>query len=45
MRAWVAENPRHRHGTHRYTLEQFGLAPADVLDRLAAYTERLPALR
>jgi hypothetical protein len=45
MSAWVAENPRHRHGTHRYTLEQFDLTPADVRDRLAAYTQRLPARR
>ena len=44
MAAWVAENPRHRHGPHRYTLEQFGLTAADVLERLATYTERLPAL-
>jgi Sulfotransferase family len=45
MGTWMAENPRHRHGTHRYTLEQFGLTPADVLDRLAAYTKRLPGLQ
>ena len=45
MAAWVGANPRHRHGPHRYTLEQFDLTPADVRDRLAAYTERLPALR
>jgi Sulfotransferase family len=45
MGAWVADNPRHRHGTHRYTLEQFGLTPAGVLERFAAYTERLPAPR
>lgn len=25
MRAFIAANPRDRHGTHRYTLEQFGL--------------------
>ncbi len=25
MRAFIAGNPRDRHGTHRYTLEQFGL--------------------
>jgi hypothetical protein len=45
MGTWMAENPRHRHGTHRYTLEQFGLTPADVLDRLAAYTKRLPSVQ
>ena len=25
MRSFIASNPRDRHGTHRYTLEQFGL--------------------
>jgi hypothetical protein len=40
MAAWVADNPRHRHGAHRYTLEQFGLTAARVRDRLAAYYER-----
>ena len=44
MGRWVAENPRHRHGAHRYSLEQFGLAPADVLDRLGAYREQFSNL-
>ena len=25
MRAWLAANPQHKHGVHRYSLEQFGL--------------------
>lgn len=34
MRAWVAENPRHKHGVHCYSLEACGLDAA-ALDRLA----------
>jgi hypothetical protein len=30
MRAWLAENPRNKRGVHRYSLEQFGLKPADI---------------
>ncbi|HWC12224.1 MAG TPA: sulfotransferase [Acidimicrobiales bacterium] len=41
MAAWLSENPRHQHGAHRYSLEQFGLTSAAVRDRFAAYTERL----
>jgi hypothetical protein len=40
MRAWLARNPAHKHGVHRYDLEQFGLTP-DGIDRdFAAYQER-----
>lgn len=34
MRDELAANPRHRRGMHRYTAEQFGIAPAE-LDALA----------
>jgi hypothetical protein len=44
MGAWVAENPRHRHGTHRYSLEQFGLTPTVVLDHFGDYPERFSDL-
>ena len=30
MEAWMAAHPRHEHGRHRYTLEQFGLAAEEV---------------
>lgn len=30
MRAWLAKNPQHKHGVHRYSLEQFGLDPEKV---------------
>ena len=31
MEQWLAENPRHKHGAHRYSLDQFGLT-ADMID-------------
>ena len=40
MRSFIASNPRDRHGTHRYTLEQFGLAAAEIRGRFARYAER-----
>ena len=43
MAAWVADNPRHKHGRHDYTLDQFGLSPTEVADRLADYRERFGA--
>lgn len=30
MREWLARNPRHKHGRHRYSLEQFGLDRREV---------------
>ncbi len=35
MTVWIAENPRHKHGVHRYTLEQFGLDEASIRERVA----------
>jgi hypothetical protein len=40
LAAHVARNPRQRHGTHEYSLEQFGLTPEEVRHRLARYIER-----
>ncbi len=40
MRRWLAENPRHKHGKHRYSLEEFGLDPADIRRRFADYVDR-----
>ncbi len=37
MRKWLAENPQHKHGPHRYTLEQFGLTEADIEHIFAGY--------
>jgi len=43
MRAWHAGNPQHKHGVHRYTLDEFGLEPAQVDARFATYRERYAA--
>ena len=40
MRRWLADNPQHKHGGHRYTLEQFGLAEGEIRERFARYAAR-----
>ncbi|HEX2275458.1 MAG TPA: sulfotransferase [Acidimicrobiales bacterium] len=40
MTAWLGDNPQHKHGRHRYTLEQFGLSAAEVSGRFAGYADR-----
>ncbi len=40
MRAHIHENPQHRHGSHRYSLEEYGLSAEAVRERLAGYIER-----
>jgi hypothetical protein len=40
MRAHIGENPQHRHGSHRYSLEEYGLSAEAVCRRLADYIER-----
>lgn len=44
MQAWRDANPQHKHGTHRYTLEQFGLDADQVRARFAGYIERFAPL-
>jgi hypothetical protein len=39
MRTFIAGNPRDRHGTHRYTLEQFGLDRATERARYRFYQD------
>ncbi len=39
MRRYLAENPRDRHGAHRYTLEASGLDPATERRRYARHQE------
>ncbi len=43
MAAWMADNPRHRHGAHRYDLSQFGLTSEAVNEGLASYPDRFGA--
>jgi Sulfotransferase family len=40
MRRFLAENPKDKHGAHRYTLEQFGLDRDVELARYRSYRER-----
>jgi hypothetical protein len=40
VEAFMNNNPRDKHGTHTYTLEQFGLDPQDLKSRYQFYTDR-----
>lgn len=40
MRGWLAANPQHKHGRHRYRLQDFGLQRGDVAQAFAAYRDR-----
>ena len=40
MRSFISQNPRDKHGVHRYSLEMFQLDAAEVNDRFASYRER-----
>jgi hypothetical protein len=37
MRAFLADNPRGKHGAHKYTLDDFGLQLGEIRDRFDAY--------
>lgn len=37
MRGWLADNPQHKHGPHRYELANFGLDTATVEKSFASY--------
>jgi hypothetical protein len=39
MRHYLAQHPRHQYGEHRYTMEQFGLKPAEESRRYRAYCD------
>ncbi|MBN1770378.1 MAG: sulfotransferase [Deltaproteobacteria bacterium] len=40
MRAWLRDNPQHKHGRHRYRLEDFGLDRDEVARLFADYRAR-----
>jgi hypothetical protein len=40
MQEYVAANPQKKHGAHRYSMEEYGLTPEQVRERLADYIER-----
>ena len=44
MRRWIAGNPQHRHGAHRYDLARFGLTGDEVEAAFARYSERFGRL-
>jgi len=39
MRQWLAANRQHKHGAHRYTLEEYGLSEAQVHEDFSEYTK------
>lgn len=39
MRAFIDDNPRERHGVHRYQLEDFGLDPVSERARYRFYQD------
>jgi hypothetical protein len=39
MRQYLAQHPQHQYGVHRYTMEQFGLIPAEEAERYRAYRD------
>jgi hypothetical protein len=39
MQRWLAENPQHKHGEHKYSLEGTGVSEDDIRRRFAAYIE------
>ena len=40
MKTFLDNNPRNRHGTHRYTLEMFDLSTDKVNERMGSYADR-----
>ena len=40
MGAWIESNAQHKHGAHKYALEDFGLEPAAVDETLMFYRQR-----
>jgi len=40
MQAWLAAHPRHAHGVHEYSLEQFGLDREEVFEATDGYRRR-----
>ena len=44
LQTWIQENPQHKHGVHRYSLEQFGLSEPQVKAAFADYYDRFQDL-
>ena len=40
MSEFLARNPQNKHGSHRYSLEEYGLSAGMVAERLRFYLQR-----
>ena len=40
LERYVSENPQHKHGKHKYSLEDFGLSAADIQHRFGDYAAK-----
>ena len=38
VKNWLADNPQHKHGKHKYSIQQFGLNVEAIRDKFAFYT-------
>jgi hypothetical protein len=45
MRNYVAANPRHRHGIHRYDQASFGLTPGEIESAFKRYCDHFGVTR
>jgi hypothetical protein len=40
MKTFIADNPKGKHGIHRYAPEEYGVVPEVIRDAFRAYIER-----
>ncbi len=40
LQQWIQDNPQHKHGVHRYTLDQFGLTEPQIQEKFSPYCDR-----
>ena len=40
MRAFIADNPKGKHGIHRYSPEEYGVVPERIREEFRPYLER-----
>ena len=40
LQQWIQDNPQHKHGVHRYTLDQFGLTEPQIQEKFSPYYDR-----
>ena len=40
MRAFIADNPKGKHGIHRYAPDEFGVKPATIWAAFGPYMQR-----